>query len=278
MISMEELSILNVSLNQSFKSPSTEAELLLLHLPDGVWLLADMRTPAGQRALPPVGAACTCVEARGLDRFLQLHTISANRRVSTEDSGAIEAHLFELHQEFTGAARSRAARLQMLLGLVLLDFQQLNPPDVSASEPPEDRLEAAIQRMLFEYNRPWRVETLSELIGISPSYLNRLCRRKYGMSPIDMLIDHRITIAKRFLLLPGAKVSAVCEAVGFSDTYYFSRVFKKRCSVTPTEYMKNAPDRSLSPSSRSIPHPGAPRTAVPSGGCLCPVNEGAIPR
>lgn len=242
MTGLEEIRILKVSLDQPFEEPSERTDFLFHKRASdaaAVWCLADLRMPSGRGLHPAHGEHCSWVELCDLDRYLQRRRFSINQPVSAPDSLALDLRMRELHGEFVGAAHDRESCLQLLFALLLVEFQRLSdsaPKTVSLSE---ERLEQVIRRMLTEYQYPWRVEELSELLNVSPSYLNRLCRRKYGMSPIDMLIEHRITLAKRYLRLPGAKVGTVCEAVGFSDIYYFSRAFKKRCGITPTEFMKN---------------------------------------
>lgn len=244
MISITEFQIQNTSLNLPFEPLEIKSDFLFIRLPSdncANWRLIDLRISSPQNLQPFCGEICSWIEVSGLDRYLEFHRLPVNQTVSSPDYLSLDLHMHELHREFSGSAGDRSSRLQLLFALILLDFQRLADTVTKAADLSTERLEQVIHRMLSEYRHPWRVEDLSELLNVSPSYLNRLCRKKYGMSPIDMLIEHRISIAKRYLLLPGAKVGAVCEAVGFSDIYYFSRVFKKRCGVTPTEYMKNHP-------------------------------------
>lgn len=251
MTSVKAFQILNVSLNRPFESLCAKSDFLFLRLSSDTsarWRLIDLRISSPQNLHPFDGEICSWIEVSGLDQYLEFHRLPINQTVSSPDCLTLDLHMRELHSEFTGSACDRDMCLRLLFALILLDFQRLADTASRAADLSDERLEQVVHRMLAEYRYPWRVEDLSELLNVSPSYLNRLCRRKYGMSPIDMLIEHRINIAKRYLLLPGAKVGAVCEAVGFSDIYYFSRSFKKRCGVTPTEYMKNPPK------ANAIPH------------------------
>ena len=49
---------------------------------------------------------------------------------------------------------------------------------------------------------------------------------------------YRVSLAKAMLENPALKVSAVAEAVGFLDSAYFSRCFKRLVGVCPSEYKK----------------------------------------
>lgn len=59
------------------------------------------------------------------------------------------------------------------------------------------------------------------------------------MSPIHYLIECRIIKAKELLGSPGCSVKQVAECVGYTDSLYFSKAFKKYTGVSPSEYRKN---------------------------------------
>ena len=76
--------------------------------------------------------------------------------------------------------------------------------------------------------------------GYSQAYLRRIFKDVTGHSPIDWLNLQRIDQAARsFRQYP--KIMTIKETAlryGFSDPYYFSRVFKKYMKKSPSEYLK----------------------------------------
>ncbi|HBM81303.1 MAG TPA: AraC family transcriptional regulator, partial [Clostridiaceae bacterium] len=72
---------------------------------------------------------------------------------------------------------------------------------------------------------------------ISPSYLGSMFKNITGKSVISYLIDIRINKSKQFLR-DGLSVSEASQKVGFHDIFYFSRIFKKRQGITPSEFTK----------------------------------------
>ncbi|WP_082112255.1 helix-turn-helix domain-containing protein [Paenibacillus sp. DMB20] len=61
-----------------------------------------------------------------------------------------------------------------------------------------------------------------------------------GVSPIEYLTQLRIEKAKRLILEPSNhKFKDIGDMVGYSNPYYFSKVFKLVTGLTPSEY-KNA--------------------------------------
>ncbi|MNU06934.1 HTH-type transcriptional activator Btr [compost metagenome] len=60
--------------------------------------------------------------------------------------------------------------------------------------------------------------------------------KKYtGISPIDYLIAYRMKEAHRLLTSTCATVKEISEMVGYTDAYYFSRLFKKQFGLAPTQ-------------------------------------------
>ena len=81
---------------------------------------------------------------------------------------------------------------------------------------------------------------MARLSGYSNSRFSALYRERYGISPTADLISFRIEEAKLLLLYGTHSVSEVAEAVGFSSLYYFSRYFKEKVGMSPTEYLLHA--------------------------------------
>jgi two-component system response regulator YesN len=78
----------------------------------------------------------------------------------------------------------------------------------------------------------------AERLSISESYLSKLLRRRLGTSFVEYLSDYRIDRAKEFLATSDMLTYEVAEAVGYPDARYFASLFKKKTSMTPSEYRK----------------------------------------
>jgi AraC-like DNA-binding protein len=93
-----------------------------------------------------------------------------------------------------------------------------------------------IQHLRQNYHLPdLSLDTLARAVGSNKSHLSRQFKRETGMTVIEYLQDVRVDAAKR-LLLAGLKVAAVAERVGFSDAFYFSRIFARLAGYPPSEF------------------------------------------
>lgn len=66
----------------------------------------------------------------------------------------------------------------------------------------------------------------------------RRFRQALGMTPNQYLQDLRIENGRDLLKTTDLTVQDVAEKVGYKDTAYFSRVFKAKVGLTPTDYKK----------------------------------------
>jgi AraC-like DNA-binding protein len=81
---------------------------------------------------------------------------------------------------------------------------------------------------------------LSEMCEMSEKHFRTLFKRRYGTTPAQYAIDLRMRDAARLLMEGNFAVSEVAEMVGIHDVYYFSKIFKKRFSVSPSSFKKRS--------------------------------------
>ena len=75
--------------------------------------------------------------------------------------------------------------------------------------------------------------------SVNKNKLNDAFNKEVGMSCMAYLEHLRIAMAKKALQFHKDSVSEVSFHCGYSDTNYFSRVFKKHTGMTPTEFKNN---------------------------------------
>lgn len=90
------------------------------------------------------------------------------------------------------------------------------------------------------YTEDITLEDVAAQVNISPQYFSKLIKKNTGFNFIDWLSMMRVRKAKELLNNTNLTVKEVCYMVGYKDPNYFSRIFKKRVGITPSEYMKNA--------------------------------------
>lgn len=76
-------------------------------------------------------------------------------------------------------------------------------------------------------------------LNITPVHLNRICRAIVQKSALQIVHEHLINEAKKYLLNTNYSISEVSYFLNFKDPAYFTRLFKKMTGVTPSEFRKN---------------------------------------
>ncbi|MCG1036262.1 helix-turn-helix domain-containing protein [Polaribacter sargassicola] len=80
------------------------------------------------------------------------------------------------------------------------------------------------------------IEQIANKISVSQRYLSDTLKKETGKTSTEHLQLHLINEAKNILLKPNKSISEVAYELGFEYPPYFSRLFKKKEGISPTEY------------------------------------------
>lgn len=100
-------------------------------------------------------------------------------------------------------------------------------------------VQATKEYLEAHYTDEISLEDVAEHVNISPQYFSKLIKKNTGFNFIDWLSMLRVKKAKELLTNSNLTVKEVCFMVGYKDPNYFSRIFKKKIGMTPSEYIKN---------------------------------------
>lgn len=75
---------------------------------------------------------------------------------------------------------------------------------------------------------------LAKNMYLSPVYISKIFKEETGDSPINFLIKLRLSKAHE-LLKENFPINTVAKSVGYKDSYYFSKLFKKYYGVPPSK-------------------------------------------
>ncbi|MDD3831520.1 MAG: AraC family transcriptional regulator [Clostridia bacterium] len=85
----------------------------------------------------------------------------------------------------------------------------------------------------------FRLDDTLNRLPISYDYLRKMFKQEIGVTPLEFLIDTRMKSACNLLRakgINGHNVSEIAEMCGYDDPLYFSRMFKRRLGLSPSEY------------------------------------------
>ncbi|EOS77042.1 hypothetical protein C819_01068 [Lachnospiraceae bacterium 10-1] len=88
------------------------------------------------------------------------------------------------------------------------------------------------------YQKEVSLSMLADAAGLTPSYFSALFKKETGETLSDYLVRYRLAIAQRLLKESRLCIAEVAASAGYMDVKYFSRLFKKHMSITPSAFRK----------------------------------------
>ena len=102
------------------------------------------------------------------------------------------------------------------------------------------RLRPVINYITEHYKEKIYIETLADMITVSPDYFTKMFKDSIGKTPIDYINAMRIGDSLRLLALTDTPVADISDQLGFSGPNYFHKIFKSYMDTSPLAYRKSA--------------------------------------
>ncbi len=172
-------------------------------------------------------------ESRTIDRVLHINNASVLVRMK-------DAHLIlqtiqtELFQQQIGY-QTRVNQLVDEL-LILIARQSTHQYNLQRDFPKVFiMLEQALRQNL---SYQWTVEEMAAIVGLGTTAFNERVKSYTGFSPLNYLINIRISEAIKLLRKSENNVTSIALDTGFYSSQHFSTTFKKLTGYTPGEFRK----------------------------------------
>jgi len=101
-----------------------------------------------------------------------------------------------------------------------------------------DRLRQFRLLMESHYAHHWPVERYARQLRMSATSLNRICRRLTGGTGFDLVQQRLALEARRRLIHVQSSVSRIASELGFKDSAYFCRFFRRHAGFSPNEFRR----------------------------------------
>ena len=102
----------------------------------------------------------------------------------------------------------------------------------------DERIVKVLNELDRLYYLPLDLDRYAAVCNVGRDRFLHLFTQTVGMPPQKYVTNQRIKNAKRMLSENRRSISEIAERCGFSDSMYFSRVFKKKTGLSPSEYRK----------------------------------------
>lgn len=89
------------------------------------------------------------------------------------------------------------------------------------------------------YSTEIRLQTLSDMVGMTPTAFSRFFKLRTGKTISDYIIDIRLGVASRKLVDSTMSVAEICYDCGFNNVSNFNRIFKRKKGCSPKLFREN---------------------------------------
>ena len=132
--------------------------------------------------------------------------------------------------------------IQLLLLVIREQCEPMERPRGYAFESASKKYvaEQVVTYIEDHYSEKISLDQIAENMYLSPFYISRIFKGETGNTPIRHLINLRLEKARE--LLEGGyqgSIQEVAALVGYDDAYHFSKLFKKRYGISPSQARKN---------------------------------------
>lgn len=129
-----------------------------------------------------------------------------------------------------------------VLELATLQFSQFTEQDGLTSSSlvlkPDDveRLHQAKTILTQQFDQPPSLITLARQVGLNDCKLKQGFRQLFGATVFGYLRDYRLERARLLLIEDWLSVQQVAHTVGYAQSNYFAKAFKRKFGVSPKTY------------------------------------------
>lgn len=141
-----------------------------------------------------------------------------------------------------GGGQSILIRLELMLIEIIREnrYYTARPKTFFSTEPVTDPFALSVISYLEErlYDR-FTMDELSRALSFSKTYISKSFQKGTGCSVGEYFTRMKIAEAKRLIRESGHNFYEISELLMFSNSHYFSNVFKKYTGMTPSQYKKS---------------------------------------
>ncbi len=163
--------------------------------------------------------------------------------IDVKDEAALEKQFKTLIGLYESPSLTAPLRIKSLLLEIISDYMEASLVREGglrlAPSKETGKINTVLRYVEEHLHEQMTVEKLARLVHFHPNYFMQYFKTMLGLSPIAYINRKRMDKAKELLTSTALTVTDVAEHVGL-ELYYFSRLFKKQTSLSPSEYRKHS--------------------------------------
>ena len=151
------------------------------------------------------------------------------------------ADILEILKSMT--ADNKQESINSVCRKLLAIVQKVSPISTAGQEQMPRKTSYGLAKDVYNYiensiDRPIRLSDIASYFYTSQSHIIRVFKQKYGVTPMQYIINRRIEIARHLLSYTELSIKEVSEMLCFSDAKHFSKTFRSLTGESPSQYRK----------------------------------------
>ena len=138
-----------------------------------------------------------------------------------------------------GVGKYELQKIKKQLELLLIDIHKNLTETNDKKQIKSEEFEKAAEFLKSKIHESLTRDEIAAGCSMSVSKLKILFRENCETGPINYFIDLKLKEAKRLIKESSLNFTEIAELLGFNSLHYFSRLFKERVGMTPSEYARS---------------------------------------
>lgn len=176
-----------------------------------------------------------------VEKILEHYNIIRGEKIIYSGTSPDFQWLFgQIIQELQLCRKQYDEMLTLLLRNIFILIRRSLEINKNFTDTMEKEVSYAIYYFRDNFNKEINVDEYAQSLNISVSWFIRCFRQITGMTPLQYVINLRISNAQMLLETSDYTISQIAESVGYENALYFSRLFHKQTGISPKEYRKKS--------------------------------------
>ena len=148
----------------------------------------------------------------------------------------IEIHDKLEHMDDSNAADAYAEIMSLLFNMLTLATKEKFFPSSSGGNTLDKKIRSYIDANIYN---DISLDKIAAEFGITKMHVIRVFKQKFGTTPIQYILDRKISISKSLLTGTVMPIKEIASLLRYSNTQHFSGSFKKAVGCTPNKYRQS---------------------------------------
>lgn len=159
-----------------------------------------------------------------------------------ESAERILACLYEEYQNPPGTTGRLGVLQHLLMAMLIMLERKSRSQSISSLDEHDSPDKEVYRRFLFlleeRFREQHKIGYYASELGVSNRKLSTISKQYAGQTAKQLILECLMREAKRYLAFTQSTLAEITYHLGFEDTAYFCRIFKKQTGKTPQQYKK----------------------------------------